>query len=497
MVDGFGSVVVDPLSKYDILTGLRCPKALWWLIHEPDAPELTADSVLLDRFDQGCHVGALARKHVPGGILVGQQFEALVERVARTREAMRNGEAVLYEAAFNADGAFVQVDILERLPEGWRLIEVKSSTSVASRHIADAAVQLCVLRRAGLDVRRVEVMHLNKACYFPELDDLFVRADVTADAGAAADSLAPSMAGVLAAVSGHLPATPTGDHCRKPDPCPFVPRCHAATPVDHIDTLYRLGSKRRQSLVDLGIERISQIPDDFALTAVQERQRRSLRSNEIVVELTLAQALEGFRDPIAFLDFETISRAVPVWEKCAPWQQVPAQFSCHVRHADGRVDHREWLADGPGDPRRELAERLVAACAEATAVLAYYVQFEKSRIEELAWLFPDLKSDLYGIADRLADLLPIVREHVYHPAFGGSFSLKAVAPPLIGIDYGELEVASGGEATLAIARLLLTTDVLSSEERAELRAQLLAYCKQDTWCLVQLLSRLRELAASA
>ena len=119
---------------------------------------------------------------------------------------------------------------------------------------------------------------------------------------------------------------------------------------------------------------------------------------------------------------------------------------------------------------------------------------EKSRIEELAWLFPDLKPSLYSIADRLMDLLPIVREHIYHPSFAGSFSLKAVAPVLLGIDYGDLDIGSGGQAALELGRLLITTDVLTTEERAEIRAQLLEYCKQDTRCLVQLLGRLRELS---
>src|ERR1035437_5386082 len=35
------------------------------------------------------------------------------------------------------------------------------------------------------------------------------------------------------------------------------------------------------------------------------------------------------------------------------------------------------------------------------------------------------------IQSRLWDLLPVVRNHVYHPAFAGSFSLKAVLPVLV------------------------------------------------------------------
>ena len=38
---------------------------------------------------------------------------------------------------------------------------------------------------------------------------------------------------------------------------------------------------------------------------------------------------------------------------------------------------------------------------------------------------------------------------------------------------------------------------LEPEERARLRAELLAYCHQDTWGLVRLLERLRGLAEGA
>ena len=35
------------------------------------------------------------------------------------------------------------------------------------QHLPDVAVQTHVLRRSGLDVGRMEVMHLNRACAYP------------------------------------------------------------------------------------------------------------------------------------------------------------------------------------------------------------------------------------------------------------------------------------------------------------------------------------------
>jgi len=135
--------------------------------------------------------------------------------------------------------------------------------------------------------------------------------------------------------------------------------------------------------------------------------------------------------PIAFLDFETVGLAIPVWAGCHPYDFVPVQFSCHVQDATGGIVHREWLAGGPEDPRPMLAEHLVRACEGARTVVAYSAGFERRCIDQMAETLPALAAPLRSIVDRLVDLLPVVRNHVYHPDFGGSFSLKSVLPALV------------------------------------------------------------------
>jgi hypothetical protein len=88
-----------------------------------------------------------------------------------------------------------------------------------------------------------------------------------------------------------------------------------------------------------------------------------------------------------------------------------------------------------------------------------------------------------------------VRGHVGHPEFGGSFSLKEVAPVLApSVDYDNLEgVREGGEASRALIGLALGA-FASPEEEAAARRALLEYCRRDTLALVELrraLGRLR------
>jgi len=102
-----------------------------------------------------------------------------------------------------------------------------------------------------------------------------------------------------------------------------------------------------------------------------------------------------------------------------------------------------------------------------------------------------------AIAAKLIDLHPVVKNHVYHPAFEGSFSLKDILKPLVpGLDYEDLEIEEGGAASVKLARLMFVAHLIPAGERDTLRHDLLEYCKRDTWATVKLLERLRELAAA-
>ena len=103
---------------------------------------------------------------------------------------------------------------------------------------------------------------------------------------------------------------------------------------------------------------------------------------------------------------------------------------------------------------------------------------------------PSSRSGSEEYKSRLWDLLPVVRNHVYHPAFGGSYSLKAVLPALVPeLTYEGMEVANGQDAGLAWESLVRGN--LDQVERDKTRKALLEYCGQDTLALVKVLESLR------
>lgn len=144
-----------------------------------------------------------------------------------------------------------------------------------------------------------------------------------------------------------------------------------------------------------------------------------------------------------------------------------------------------------------LATRVIDPCSEARTVVAYNAPFERTAIEGLATAVPHLTGSLQALVGRMRDLLPIVRDHVYHPGFGGSFSLKPVVASLIPeLAYDDLEVADGGAASAALEALLFERPRMAEPEVNRLRASLLRYCERDTQAMATLVGLLRVRATT-
>jgi hypothetical protein len=481
------------LSKSRFVDGYRCPKLLWLRVHEPSAPELAVDAALQDRFDQGTAVGEVARERFPGGELIDLPHYPLRPRVDATQAALSRNPPAIYEASFLSENVFCAVDVLNRRPDGYGLVEVKSSTSLKDVHVVDAAIQTLAVRGSGLPVATVEVMHLNREYRHPGQGDLFIRQDVTSEVESLLPSLPSRVSWLLGVLAGPEPQVEIGPHCYQEMECPFLGRCWPSGPGS-IRRLSGVGAATALEYIQRGIEAIGDIPEGESLSAIARRQIQAELDGRPCVDPGLRRALETITGTVGFLDFETVSRALPVWPGTGPWQAIPAQFSYHESLGAGVFSHAEWLAQGPDDPRPAIAETLVAVCRSADVILTY-TGFEKRCIRSLAEGVPALAPDLEELEGRMVDLHPIVRSHVYHPEFRGSFSIKKVLPALVpGLSYDDLEIDDGMVASARIGRMMLCRDDLSDAEYDAERRHLLEYCKRDTWAMVKLLEALWALA---
>ncbi len=456
---------MPPLTKTDFVSGARCLKKVWWEVHEPDAPELKPDPSQRWRMEQGKEVGLRARQEVPG---------------AR------------YETSLVTGALYARADILESLPDGRQsLIEVKAAKSVKEEHYADVAFQSYVAGKVGLDLGRVDLMHLNPDCRYPDLSNLFNRTELTAEAAALQEGMGDRIDSIVKALEGPLPDVPLGPQCFTPDACPFLDRCWPR-PRHHVSSLYYLKKARALELDREGHHSVTNLPRSLKLSAIQRRQQRAATTGELILEAGLTAALDAWPRPLVFLDFETVTFAIPRFPGTGPWDQVPVQYSAHVERG-GSLVHHPFLAEDADDPRPALAASLVEACAGAGSVVAYYSAFEDMCLAQLAEAVPEHAEALGAIRDKLVDLLPVVRNHVYHPDFNGSFSLKSVLPALLpDLSYDDLVIRDGETAQAELCRMLYGAEIPAGE-RTRLRQDLLAYCERDTWAMVALMERLRGL----
>jgi hypothetical protein len=185
-----------------------------------------------------------------------------------------------------------------------------------------------------------------------------------------------------------------------------------------------------------------------------------------------------------------VNPAIPRFSGMRPFDQLPFQWSLHVqRERSAEVEHHESLAIDATDPRHEFISSLCDALGESGSVVVY-AAFESQRLSELAAWLPEFAERIEQIQCRLWDLLPVVRNHAYHPAFAGSYSLKAVLPALVPeMSYDGMAVGNGQDAGLAWERLV--SGRLDGDERDRIRKALLDYCGQDTLALLRLHEVLR------
>jgi hypothetical protein len=243
----------------------------------------------------------------------------------------------------------------------------------------------------------------------------------------------------------------------------------------------------------MDVESVADIPLDFPLSEVQHRARRVMLEGGPVVEDGVCGELAGLGWPRWFMDFETSNPPVPRHRGMRPYEMIPFQWSLHRQAGPGApLEHFEFLGEETGDPRPWFAETLLDALGrDRGLVVVYHAGFERARLNDLARWLPGLAPALGRAAERLWDLLPVIRNHVYHPAFRGSFSLKRVLPALLpGQGYGGMAVADGGEAGAAWEQL--AADGLSGRERQQLRRALLDYCRKDTQAMVDLVAFLES-----
>lgn len=483
------------LSKSQYMRGLQCPKALWLFKHrrelmaEPDARRQHL-------FDTGHRVGELAQQLFPGGVEVAYRAGDYPGMIDDTAQSICQGD-VVYEGSFSTGGVFVRADILVRNGEVWDLYEVKATASTKAVHKPDVAVQWYVIGR-HLPLGKAHLVHLNTSYVRDaalDVQDLFTIVDVTEavqDEQAAIERNLQQLETVLA---GAEPEVPIGTQCSNPYECDFRAHCWRDVPFPSVLDLCRLNGNRKFEYYHRGIVTYQDVRDHIDLNAMQSLQVDTALNQRVHIDPgAIGEFLGDVRYPVSFLDFETFQDAIPRFDGQRPYQHVPFQYSLHVVHETGELEHREFLADENDDPRHELARRLLEDLPGEGTIFAYHQRFELGVIRDLASYCAGYDERLMALTRRFKDLEdPFKRLMYYHPDFHGSFSIKSVLPALFPgdpeLDYKHLAIHSGDEAMDVFPQL---REIDDADEKEAIREALRAYCRLDTLAMVKIWEKLRE-----
>ena len=486
------------LSKSKYCNGLQCKKMLWLYKNKPtEKEEVNNQSV----FDNGNDVHEVARK------ILGEEInipfnEDLTQMIKDTEKVMKQEKVIITEASFSYENNFCSVDILKKEGNTYEIYEVKSSTELKDVYVDDVSYQYFVLTSLGLKVEKCYVAILNNRYVRKgklDLNQLFKKIDVT-------DEVVSKQAQVKQMIKDmnkymeqkKEPKDDIGIHCFKPYKCPFFKYCTRHLPESNIFEINEINVNEKLKLYVEGIVSLEDLlKEDISNEAKQHIEYELYDKEDYIDKKSIKEFLNTLSEPLYFLDFETFALPIPKYDGTRPYQQVPFQYSLHYIE-EGKLYHKEFLAESGVDPRKLIAESLVRDIPKNVPVLAYYMSFEKGRIKELAETFPDLKDHLMSIHDNIKDLIvPFKNRSYYAKGMHGSASIKYVLPAMFpndeSLNYKNLELVHNGDEAMNIyARL----GEYPKEEQEYIRERLLKYCELDTYAMVKIYEKLKQIVKS-
>jgi predicted RecB family nuclease len=287
------------ISKSKFVAGAQCLKRLYWQVQQPELaaePDASGSAIM----EQGHEVGLLAHELFLGGVKVDGSA-GLEQAIRTTQELIANPEVpAIFEATFENGDVLVRVDILQRRRDNrWRLIEVKSTTDLKDYHLDDVAILHRVVSRSGLDLASSCLAHINRNYAFDggsiDVRRFFKIRNLTQRV----ERLQPKLTFLLRSEFRILafpqpPPIPVGSHCTDPITCEFFDQCNPPRPDDHVGYLPRIQASAVEELVEMGVESIRDIPNDFPLNERQRRAATSVQTGQPWFSTDLGKELAAF-----------------------------------------------------------------------------------------------------------------------------------------------------------------------------------------------------------
>ena len=166
--------------------------------------------------------------------------------------------------------------------------------------------------------------------------------------------------------------------------------------------------------------------------------------------------MQKWKFPLNFIDFEASTAPLPYFAGQHPYEKVVFQFSHHIYHEDGRIEHANQYINLEAGvfPNFDFVRHLKLALEQNDGTVFQYSPYENSTLnqvkvqlenskesdkEQLISFIKTLtnppssqnyKGEKWKPTRGMVDLCVIIKDYYYNPFTKGSNSIKSVLPAI-------------------------------------------------------------------
>lgn len=189
---------------------------------------------------------------------------------------------------------------------------------------------------------------------------------------------------------------------------------------------------------------------------IQKHKSLGKETTPYILKEALRSEMENWKYPLNFIDFEASTVALPFYGGQKPYEKVVFQFSHHIYHEDGSIEHaNEYINVEAGVfPNFEFVRALQKALCQNERTVFQYSPYENSTLNQVkVQLESSTEPDKHDLIDfiktittppsgkdykgerwiptrKMVDLCEVIKAYYYNPNTKGSNSIKQVLPAI-------------------------------------------------------------------
>ncbi|MBF0579172.1 DUF2779 domain-containing protein [Erysipelotrichaceae bacterium RD49] len=415
---------------------------------------------------------------------------------------------------FEAKGLRTTIPVMVKKEDGtYKAMYPICSTAPKENLLASLFIDTCIVELCGLQISEHEFLYLDKTYirqkeakpedffafqnHVKKMHGGYYRQSVDEQIAAMRQLITPDE---LADLAWKVFRTPVQRQrarhvklCTSPSKCPFYNECWGVDDLPDNAAPLLSSSSSRNEFEEQGIYTLDQIKaGQIEGTGLQYAQIQAAKNPDglFMDRPALQEWMDELVYPITYLDFEWDTFALAPYPGMKAFGVLCFQYSMHIEHDDGRLEHSVYFSTG--DCREDFILHLLEEIPASGSIMVFNMEgAEKLRLMQLAEQFPAYRQPLEALCARMVDLsVPFETGSYYDLRQRGKSSLKTLLPLFSKHDgYKLLDVQNGMDAVFAYRKASSSKD---PKEKEQIAQEICDYCSMDTYAERELFLGLKK-----